>query len=156
MEANETGLEAAMAFGAYLYDLVVSKRANPSDDLLSRLCSVEVVRDDGERSRLDDVEITGFAALLAAAGSETVTKLVGSAVVLFARYPEEWRQDPATTRSRSRMPSRRCCVTCRPRSTRGASRSATSEFHGVTIPAGIPVILITGAANERRARIRSA
>ena len=147
MEANETALEAAHAFGAYLYDLVVSKRANPSDDLLSRLCSVEVVRDDGERSRLDDVEITGFAALLAGAGSETVTKLVGNAVVLFARFPEEWDKilnDP------SKIPNavEEVLRYLPPSQYQGRFSIRESEFHGVTIPADIPVFLITGAATR--------
>ncbi|PRC53690.1 cytochrome P450, partial [Mycobacterium sp. ITM-2017-0098] len=42
-----------------------------------------------ELRRLDDVEITGFVALLGGAGAETVTKLVGSAMVEFARHPEQ-------------------------------------------------------------------
>jgi cytochrome P450 len=42
--------------------------------------------------RLDDIEITGFTALLGGAGAETVTKLVGSAVVEFARHPEQWQK----------------------------------------------------------------
>ena len=60
---------------------------------------------DGSTHRLDDAEIAGFATLLAAAGSETVTKLVGNGVVLFARHPDEWRKlldDPDKARRRSR------------------------------------------------------
>ena len=145
--ANEKGLEAAHAFGAYLYDLVVAKRANPSDDLLSRLCTVEAVRDDGEKTRLDDVEITGFAALLAAAGSETVTKLVGSAVFLFARYPDEWRKvlvDP------SKIPNavEEVLRFLPPSQYQGRFSIRESELHGVTIPADVPVLLLTGAATR--------
>ena len=47
---NEEAMAAAVAFGGYLYELVVDKRANPSDDLLSRLCAVEAERDGGERA----------------------------------------------------------------------------------------------------------
>ena len=145
--ANQEGLAAAYAFGAYLYDLVVDKRANPSDDLLSRLCEVEAERDSGERSGLDDVEITGFATLLAAAGSETVTKLVGSAVVLFARHSEEWRKvldDP------SKIPNavEEVLRYLPPSQYQGRFSIRESELHGVTIPAGIPVLLLTGAATR--------
>ena len=42
--------------------------------------------------KLDDIEITGFATLLGGAGAETVTKLVGSAVVEFARHPDQWQK----------------------------------------------------------------
>jgi cytochrome P450 len=147
MGANQDGLAAAYAFGAYLYDLVVDKRANPSDDLLSQLCAVEALRDGGDRSGLDDVEITGFATLLAAAGSETVTKLVGNAVVLFAQNREQWRKvldDP------SRIPNavEEVLRYLPPSQYQGRFSIRESELHGVRIPAGVPVLLLTGAATR--------
>jgi cytochrome P450 len=147
LNATEEGTKAALAFGSYLYDLVVDKRAHPSDDLLSALCTVEAVRDDGERSQLDDVEITAFAALLVAAGSETVTKLVASAVVLFARNRDEWRKvrgDPA------RIPGsvEEVLRYWPPSQYQGRFSVRDSELHGVKIPEGLPVILLTGAANH--------
>ena len=72
--------------------------SNPGDDMLSRLTQVTVDRGDGEETGLDDIEIAGFATLLGGAGAETVTKLVGNAVVLFARHPDQWQKildDPA-------------------------------------------------------------
>ena len=71
----------------YFLELIAEKRARPRDDMITRLIEVEVEDDDGATHRLDDGEIAGFATLLAAAGSETVTKLVGSGVVLFAPQP---------------------------------------------------------------------
>jgi cytochrome P450 len=59
--------------------------------MIGRLISVEIKGDDGEMRKLDDIEITGFLALLGGAGAETVTKLIGSAVVEFARHPEQWQ-----------------------------------------------------------------
>ena len=76
-----------MAQGMFLYQLAQQKRAEPADDMLSALIEAEVETEDGELTRLDDTEIAGFGTLLAAAGSETVTKLVGNAVVLFHRKP---------------------------------------------------------------------
>ena len=54
---------------------------NPQDDMISRLIAAEIPGEDGEMRKLDDIEITGFTTLLGGAGAETVTKLVGSAVV---------------------------------------------------------------------------
>ncbi len=144
---NREAMQAAHEFGAYLYELVVDKRANPSGDLLSRLCEVEAERDDGERSGLDDVEITGFAALLAAAGSETVTKLVGNAVVLFARNPGEWRK---TLDDPSRIPNavEEVLRYLPPSQYQGRFSIRDSELHGVAIPADVPVLLLTGAATR--------
>lgn len=147
LKPTQAGTDAAIAFGSYLYELVVDKRAHPSDDLLSRLCTVEAVRDDGVKSGLDDVEITGFATLLAAAGSETVTKLVGSAVVLFARNPEQWRKilDDPTKIANGVEEALRYWP---PSQYQGRFSIRDSELHGVAIPEGMPVLLITGAANH--------
>ncbi|PRC62819.1 cytochrome P450, partial [Mycobacterium sp. ITM-2017-0098] len=68
---------------------VQERRQNPQGDMISRLIAAEIPGEDGELRRLDDVEITGFVALLGGAGAETVTKLVGSAMVEFARHPEQ-------------------------------------------------------------------
>ena len=155
---NKKGMAAAHEFGAYLYELVVDKRARVSsgdapssdggsDDLLTRLCTLEAVRDDGERTRLDDIEITGFAALLAGAGSETVTKLFGSALVLLARNPGQWakvREDPALIPGALEEVLRYWP----PSQYQGRFSVRESELHGVRIPEGVPVLLLTGAANH--------
>ena len=155
---NKKGMAAAHEFGAYLYELVVDKRARVSsgdapssdggsDDLLTRLCTLEAVHDDGERTRLDDIEITGFAALLAGAGSETVTKLFGSALVLLARNPGQWakvREDPALIPGALEEVLRYWP----PSQYQGRFSVRESELHGVRIPEGVPVLLLTGAANH--------
>jgi cytochrome P450 len=92
MEPTEEGRQAMLETGAYFYELAASKRRNPGDDMLSRLTQVTVDRGDGVETGLDDSEIAGFATLLGGAGAETVTKLVGNAVVLFARHPEQWQK----------------------------------------------------------------
>lgn len=144
---NDEGTAAAHAFGAYLYELVVDKRAHPSDDLLSKLCTVEALRDDGGRTRLDDIEITGFAALLAGAGSETVTKLFGSALVLFARNRDQWRRLCADS---TLIPGslEEVLRYWPPSQYQGRFSVRESELHGVRIPEGVPVLLLTGAANH--------
>ena len=95
-EVGEIGpSKAAQADGAamarYFFELAAEKRAHPTDDMLSRLTQVEVADDDGVMQQLDDGEIAGFGTLIGGAGAETVTKLVGNAVVLFDRHPEQWQ-----------------------------------------------------------------
>ena len=77
-----------------------------------RLTQVTVDRGDGVETGLDDDEIAGFATLLGGAGAETVTKLVGNAVVLFAAHPDQWQQgrrrpdaDPARGRGDPPLPA---------------------------------------------------
>ncbi|MCV7153661.1 cytochrome P450 [Mycolicibacterium pyrenivorans] len=101
-ELSETAMEANVASGIYYYGLVQERRRNPQDDMISRLIAAEIPGPDGTNRMLDDIEITGFAALLGGAGAETVTKLMGSAVVEFARHPDEWQK---LLDDRSRIPA---------------------------------------------------
>ena len=91
IELSEKNMQANIDSGIYYYGLVQDRRENPQDDMISRLIAAEVPGPDGELRKLDDIEITGFATLLGGAGAETVTKLIGSAVVEFARHPEQWQ-----------------------------------------------------------------
>lgn len=88
---SEENQQANINSGMYYFGLVDERRKNPQDDMISRLIAAEIPDDDGNKRRLDDIEIAGFATLLGGAGAETVTKLVGSAVVVFAQYPEQWQ-----------------------------------------------------------------
>lgn len=85
------GIESSRSSAMYYHQLVVKRRADPRDDMISRLTQVEVDRGDGELTRLSDLEIVGFLSLLGSAGAETVAKLVGSAIVLFADHQDQWR-----------------------------------------------------------------
>ncbi|OBB21938.1 cytochrome [Mycolicibacterium peregrinum] len=89
---SEAGMQANIDTGIYYYGLVQKRRENPQDDMISRLIAAEIPGEGGQMRRLDDIEITGFATLLGGAGAETVTKLVGTAMVLFARNPEQWQK----------------------------------------------------------------
>jgi cytochrome P450 len=140
-------MEAIFASGAYFYELITEKRRNPADDMLSRLTQVTVDRGDGEQTGLDDVEITGFASLLGGAGAETVTKLVGNAMVLFARHADQWRavRDDHAAIPRAVEEILRFLP---PSQYQGRFSVRDRAFDGGIIPAGHPVLLITGAATH--------
>jgi len=141
-----TGFEASMNTGIYYYNLIQKRRAEPQDDMISRLIETEIER-DGQVEKLTDVDIAGFATLLGGAGAETVTKLVGNAIVAFADFPDQWqklRDDhskiPAAVEEllRFEAPSQY--------QVRTAMRDVT--LHGITIPAGSAVLLVTGSATR--------
>ena len=76
----------------YMLRYIRARRADPGDDLTSRLIAAEV---DGVRLR--DEQMVGFVALLLVAGHVTTTALLGNAVVTFDRHPgtnEVLRADP--------------------------------------------------------------
>jgi cytochrome P450 len=147
IDMTPEGMDAVVTMGAYYYELSVEKRKNPGADMISRLTQVTVDRGDGIETGLDDVEIAGFAGLLGGAGAETVTKLVGNAVVLFARYPDQWQKivdDP------DKIPRavEEILRFVPPSQYQGRYSVAERKFEGGTVPAGFPVLLITAAATR--------
>jgi cytochrome P450 len=141
------GIEAAIHMSQYMHALVQDKRRNPSDDMIGHLIEAEVEREDGTVEHLTDEEIGHFLNLMTAAGAETVTKLVGNGVMTFAEHPDELarlKADPSLAGSaveevlRWRAPSQY----------QGRYSLRDREFHGVTIPADNPVLIVTGAANR--------
>jgi cytochrome P450 len=142
------GEAASSEAGVYFYGLVREKRRHPGDDMISRLTQAEVDREDGQGvTKLDDKEIAGFATLLGGAGAETVTKLVANAFVLFARHPEQYRRvidDPGTIPAAVEEILR----IWPPSQYQGRFSLRDAEFGGVTLPAGHPVLLITGSATR--------
>ena len=145
-EAEAAGLES----GLYYYELVQDHRAHPADDMITQLIEAQVDRGDGVMTQLQDDEIAGFLSLLAGAGAETVTKLVGNAAVLFARHPEQWR---LVCESPDAIPGavEEILRYLPPSQYQGRFTLEETTVHGVTIPAHQPVLLLTGVghADER-------
>ena len=144
---TDAGVAGAIAMHEYFGALVTDRRAHPSDHMIDHLIAAEVERGDGTAERLTDREVVQFLILLTAAGSETVTKLVGNGVMTFAEHPDECRRlqaDPSLAGDaveevlRWKAPSQY----------QGRFALADREHHGRTIPAGSPVLVVTGAANR--------
>ncbi|MGU3501113.1 cytochrome P450 [Mycobacterium sp. C31M] len=144
---SEAGMKANIDTAMYYYSLVQKRRENPTEDMISRLIAAEIPREDGALHKLDDVEITGFATLLGGAGAETVTKLIGTAMVLFARNPDQWQKlldnrelVPAAVEELLRFEG----------PVQYNVRYTLKDAHvpSGTIPAGKPVFLLSAAANR--------
>jgi cytochrome P450 len=146
-EPSEENMQAILENGIYFHELTVDKRKNPGDDMLSRLTQVTVDRGDGVETGLDDAEITGFASLLGGAGAETVTKLVGNAVVLFWRNPDQWRK-VADDREKIPRAVEEILRYWPPSQYQGRFSRQERTLESGTVPAGFPVLLITGAATR--------
>jgi cytochrome P450 len=129
----------------YLLDYIRSRRANPGQDLTSRLLQAEV---GGER--LDDQEIVGFVGLLLLAGHITTTATLGNTIVSFEENPDaaaEVRADPSLLPAaieevlRYRTPF--------PRLARLATTNA--QVGDVEIPAqGVILVWLTAANRDAR------
>lgn len=146
IHVTEEGYEASVATGMYYYDLVQKRRAVPQDDMISRLIETEIER-DGQVEKLTDVDITGFATMLGGAGAETVTKLIGNAMVAFADHPAEWQKLRA---DRSKVPAAIEELLRYEAPSQYQVRYSMRDvtLHGRTIPAGNAVLLVTGSATR--------
>jgi cytochrome P450 len=141
------GMEATLHMAGYFLELARAKRRNPDGLLISKLIEAVLFDDDGQEHRLSDDDVAAFAVLIAGAGSETVTKLIGSGVVLFDQHPAQWellQADkgliPHAVEEILRMHP--------PSQYQGRFATAPVEFDGGMIPADSPVILLTGAATR--------
>jgi cytochrome P450 len=127
---------------AYVRALVEERRANPREDLLTRLAQAEV---DGER--LTEQEILGFVELLIVAGQETTSNLIANAVLCFAENPDQRER----LMSEPELMPNAIEEVLRFRSPVQWIFRATQcdvEMHGQTIPAGKLVLPMIGSANR--------
>jgi cytochrome P450 len=145
--ANDTSIHSALALIGYLADLVDQRTAKPRDDLVSDLVSAEIVDGAGGTRRLTAEESTQFALLLYTAGTETVAKLLGNAAVVLAAYPDQRRtllKEPQAIPNaveellRFEPPS----------PINGRWTTSDVALHGVEIPKGSKVLLLTGSAGR--------
>jgi cytochrome P450 len=142
----EASGKAMHAMYEYFAPIMERRRANPREDLISRLTSVEV---DGER--LSDSDIFSFCWLLLVAGNETTTNLISNAILTLLEEPAalaRLRAEPALLPNaieevlRYRSPVQAMF--------RFAARDV--ELHGQMIEQGRVVLAWIGSANrdERR------
>ena len=146
-EMTEAGKQAVMENALLFYDLIQKRRTEPRDDMISALIEVGVDRGDGTETQLDDAEIAGFCLQLGGAGAETVTKLIGTAMVLFARHPEQWQELHG---DRSKIPEAVEEVLRFDGPVQYDCRYSLKEvrLHGAVIPAHKPVMLLPASANR--------
>lgn len=76
--------DAMRGLRAYMTGLIVEKRANPGEDLLSLMIQV---RDEGDQ--LSEEELIGFSIMTLLAGSDTTGQLMAGAANALGRFPEQ-------------------------------------------------------------------
>jgi cytochrome P450 len=143
---SRESVEAFTAGAMFYFDLVQQRRADPQDDMISRLTQVDVAHDDGV-AKLTDIEIAGFALMLGGAGAETVVKLIGNAAVTFADHPSAWQRLRV---DRSKVPLAVEELLRYEAPTQYQLRYSTRDvtLHGTTIPAHSVVMLINASATR--------
>ena len=149
----EDGTEFTLPSGGYasngeLFAEYVEWRAkNPSDDLMTELLEAEFEDETGVRRRLTRGEVLTYIMLLAGAGNETTTRLIGWTGKLLAEHPDQ-RREIVADRSlvpgaieeilRYEAPS--------PVQARWVTRDVT--HHGHLVPKDSIMLLLNGSANR--------
>jgi cytochrome P450 len=138
----ERGMEASTALRDYFADVLVERRKQPADDLISELLVAEV---DGRT--LGDEEIYSFLRLLLPAGVETTYRASGSLLYGLLSNPAQLQ---AVIEDRSLIPDAfEEAIRWEPPVTvilRRATRD--TEIAGVPVQEGADVALLLGSANR--------
>jgi cytochrome P450 len=131
-------------------DYIEWRAQHPSDDLMTQLLNAEI-DDNGERRKLTRTEVLTYTSMIAGAGNETTTRLIGFMGQLLSDHPDQRRQlveDPSLIPGaieevlRYEAPS--------PVQARYVAQDV--DCRGETVPEGSIMLLLNGSANrdERR------
>jgi cytochrome P450 len=120
---------------------------HPSDDLMTELLNAEFEDHTGVTRTLSREEILGYVGLLAGAGNETTTRLIGWMGKLLAENPGERRK---VVEDRSRVPNtiEELLRIEAPSPVQSRYISRDVEHYGQKIDAGNVMVLLTAAGNH--------
>jgi cytochrome P450 len=123
------------------------RRKHPSDDLMTELLNARFVDDAGALRTLRDDELLGYVGLLAGAGNETTTRLIGWTGYLLDRFPDQRR---LLAEDRSLVPNAIEEILRYEAPSPVQARTVTRdvELHGTPVPEGSTLLLLNGSANR--------
>jgi len=141
------GINSADAFSEY----IEWRSTHPSDDLMTNLLNAEFEDETGTVRRLSRQEVLGYVNLIAAAGNETTTRLIGWTGKVLADHPDQLRQ---LAEDRSLVPNaiEELLRYESPSPVQARYVTRDVEHYGQSVPAGSAMLLLTASANrdERR------
>ena len=120
---------------------------HPSDDLMTELLQAEFEDITGTRRRLDRAEVLNYVGLLAAAGNETTTRLIGWTGKVLADNPEQRRK---LVEDRGLVPNAIEEVLRYESPSPVQARYVTRDvdLYGDVVPEGTALLLLTAAGNR--------
>jgi cytochrome P450 len=120
---------------------------HPSDDLMTELLQATYTDVDGNEQRLTREEVLNYVNLVAAAGNETTTRLIGWAGKVLAEHPDQ-RRDLVADRSLVPGAIEELLRFEPPSPVQARYVTADVEHHGRVIPAGSAVLLLNASGNR--------
>lgn len=143
--------DAKLADAEVFSDFIDWRTSHPADDLTTELLNAEFEDENGTTRKLHRDELLMFMKVVAVAGSETTTRLIGWCGKLLSEHPDQRRR---LVDDRSLLPGAIEEILRFEPPALQAARYVTRdiEFHGATVPEGSAILTLIGAANrdERR------
>ena len=137
------GIDSGETFARY----IDWRAEHPSDDIMTELLNVEFEDETGTTRRLTRDELLLYVSVVAGAGNETTTRLIGWMGKVLAEHPDQRRQ---LVEDNSLIP-RAIEELLRyeppaPHAARYVTRDV--EYYGQTVPEGSVMMMLIGAANR--------
>jgi cytochrome P450 len=120
---------------------------HPSDDLMTELLQAEYEDVDGVRRRLTREEVLGYLNLIAAAGNETTTRLIGWTGKVLADHPDQ-RRELADDRSLVPNAIEELLRYEPPSPVQARFVTQDVEHHGRVVPEGSVMLLLNASGNR--------
>lgn len=143
--------DGALSDGQIFADFIDWRLEHPADDLTTELLNVEFEDETGAVRKLRRDELLLFMNVVAVAGAETTTRLIGWSGKLLSEHPEQREQLVA---DRSLLPGAVEEILRYEPPALQIARYLTRdvELHGTAVPQGNAILMLVGAANrdERR------
>jgi len=134
--------------GAIFADYIDWRAEHPSDDLMTELLMAEFEDESGTTRRLTRTEVVNVVNLVAAAGNETTTRLIGWTAKVLADHPD---QRAELVKDRSLIPNAIEEILRFESPAHHVGRFVTREdvvVHGQTVPAGSVMLFLLASANR--------
>jgi cytochrome P450 len=123
------------------------RRDHPSDDLMTEMLNAEFEDEDGVTRTFTRDEVLTFVGLLAGAGNETTTRLIGWTGTLLAEHPDQ-RREVVEDRSLVAPAIEEILRYEAPSPVQARYVSKDVEHHGRKVPEGSIMVLLNGSANR--------
>jgi cytochrome P450 len=151
----ESGAGSSLADMGNFGEYIAWRRTHPSDDLMTELLQATFVDEKGVERSLEDQELLLYIGLLAGAGNETTTRLIGWTGYLLDRFPEQ-RRLVAGDRSLVRSAIEEILRFEAPSPVQARYVTRNVEHYGTKVPEGSVMLLLNGSANRDERRFPSA
>jgi cytochrome P450 len=140
-------LELQFIVARYFDGALAIREFEPRDDFITELITAHITLEDGSSRSLDQGERLRMLGLVAGGGNETVGRALSWSAALLAEFPDQRRMlvenpelIPAAIEEIVRYEA--------PSPVQGRVTTREVTLHGVTIPEGAVVLLLTNSANR--------